>query len=68
MVTPLKVGFFPGTSCSTFESNWWIVVIPRPGAESSCVKKAEHPEELRRPGNGDVGKGSCGQCHYEHAL
>ena len=24
-----KGGVFPGTSCSTFESNWWIVVIPR---------------------------------------
>ena len=29
MVILLKVGFFPGTSCSTFESNWWIVMIPR---------------------------------------
>ena len=24
-----KGGVFPGTSCSTFESNQWIVVIPR---------------------------------------
>ena len=24
-----KGGVFPGTSCSTFESNWWIVAIPR---------------------------------------
>ena len=29
MVIPLKVGVSPGTSCSTFESNWWIVMIPR---------------------------------------
>ena len=29
MVILLKVGFFPGTSGSTFESNWWIVMIPR---------------------------------------
>ena len=30
MVIPLKVGVFPGASCSPFESNWWIVMIPRP--------------------------------------
>ena len=63
MVIPLKVGLFPGTSCSTFESNWWIVIgcfgagpaggpPPAPGASESRWSGPGVPGVGARCGNG----------------